>query len=83
MLRMEEVPARVLVRRQQGEAARHPVQVLNRDRRLHWAQVARLRQVLEVRMVQRPQQLRNQEEGPKKQYLPSSIGMKCTAAQCQ
>ena len=39
MLRMEKVPARMLVRRQQGEAARHPVQIRDRDHRLHWAQV--------------------------------------------
>ena len=69
MLRMEEVLGRVLVRRQQGEAARNPVRVQDRDRRLHWAQVIRLRQGLRVQMVQRPQQLRNQEEGPRNQCL--------------
>ena len=83
MLRMEKVPARVLVRRQQREAARPLVRVRDRDRRLHWAHVIQLRQGSRVQMVQRPQQLQNQEEGPRKRCLPDRISMKCTATQCQ
>ena len=69
MLRMEMLPAWLLVRGERKGVARHLVQVPDRDCKLWWAQVAQPRQAMELRMVQRPQCLPNQEGGPGKQCL--------------